>query len=262
MQTLGLMTCTRRPAAMTFGILAVLVGSSCTELRLPDPDVVYIAFGDSATRGPSDLDYPDALAELLGEPADHMAKEGRGGGTLAEGVDRLGDLLADDIFPNAEVLLLWQGGADLIDFVGEIDPFVLWSVADPDYPYGEQLEAQLDDIRTSLENMIALGRSAGLQVYIATYFPILGGISSCGASPLNVLLPGQAERANEYVDLLNARIRQAAAGSAAVLVDVAAEAGGLAADPENYEDCNHLSAEGNRIVAEVFRDAIVQNRPQ
>jgi hypothetical protein len=93
-------------------------------------------------------------------------------------------------------------------------------------------------------------------VFVATYYPIQSGFSSCSAVPLNVLLPGQAERANEYVDRLNERIRLIAIASGAKLVDVARELPDVASDPANYHNCNHLSATGNRLAAEVFADAI------
>ena len=49
----------------------VLVGG-CADFRLPDPAVVYVAFGDSSTAGPSERDYPDILRELLGEPQQRL----------------------------------------------------------------------------------------------------------------------------------------------------------------------------------------------
>ena len=48
--------------------------------------------------------------------------------------------------------------------------------------------------------------------------------------------------------MLNDRIRAAAANARALLVDVGASAGVLAADPANYFNCNHLSEQGNTIV--------------
>jgi hypothetical protein len=245
--------------ALAAAMPLMLLGG-CGTLRAPDPDVVYVAFGDSATRGPAERQYPDVLRALLEIPANQMTNEGHGGETIAAGADRLGDLLADGIYPNAEVLLFWQGGTDLIDLIGELDPFVFWSVHDANYPFANALERRLDRIQSDLEEAVALGRSAGLQVYVATYYPILGGFSSCGAVPFGILLPGQAARANEYVALLNQRIRLTAFASGAVLVDIASQASNISADRDNYEDCNHLSEAGNTIVAGVFRDEIRKRR--
>ena len=51
------------------------------------------------------------------------------------------------------------------------------------------------------------------------------------------------------------RIRVAAA-QGAILVDVAAKNAVLQADGANYADCNHLSTQGNDIVAGLFADAV------
>ncbi|HRX83962.1 MAG TPA: GDSL-type esterase/lipase family protein [Phycisphaerae bacterium] len=236
---------------------ALLLGvAGCGDLRVPDPNVVYIAFGDSATKGPADDDYPDLLRARLGVAANTFANEGEGGDTIAEGVDRLASLLDSGIYPNAEVLLLWEGGGDLIDFIGEIDPFLLWSVNDSDYPYQDELDAKLDEIGANLADAIARGRAAGLDVYTATYFPILGGFSACPGLPFDFIIPGQAERANEYLALLNAEIRRRVSASGATLVDIGRDAANLADDRGNYENCNHLSSDGNARVAELFYDAL------
>jgi hypothetical protein len=129
-------------------------------------------------------------------------------------------------------------------------------VHDSDYPYTQELDNELERVGAELAEAISLGESAGLDVYVATYYPILSGFSTCPAVPFDILLPGQAEHANEYVVLLNARIRQAAADAGAVLVDVAREADELADERDNYTNCNHLSAAGNARVAEVFFAAL------
>jgi lysophospholipase L1-like esterase len=239
-------------------LLAVLVWSftGCVDLQPVMPEVRYVAFGDSATRGPSDRDYPEQLAELLGIEAEAIVNAGDGGERIADGRARLADLIASDIYPNANTLLFWQGGNDLIDLIGEIDPFLFWSPSDPDYPFDEEVDPLFDQIAGDLEAAIQLGRQNGWAVFVATYYPIQSGFSSCSAVPLNVLLPGQAERANEYVDRLNERIRLIAIASGAKLVDVARELPDVASDPANYHNCNHLSATGNRLAAEVFADAI------
>ena len=39
-------------------------------------------------------------------------------------------------------------------------------------------------------------------------------------------------------------------------MDVAASAGVISADPDNYFNCNHLSESGNTIVANLFFSAV------
>ena len=98
-----------------------------------------------------------------------------------------------------------------------------------------------------------------MTVCVATYFPIPEVFAPCDALPFDLLLPAQAVRANEYVRLLCERIRQAARDGGAVLVDVAAAGDLLASDPVHYYDCNHLSAQGNEIVADLFFEAVMES---
>lgn len=244
-----------------FFLCVVPLGAGCDAIRLTDPDAIYVAFGDSATDGPADRDYPDILGENLGAPAGTFAKEGQDGETSPDGVVRLEGLLRADIFPNAEVLLYWQGGADLVDFIQEVDPLLLFSPNDADYPYTARLESFLDDVQGNLIAALEAGREAGLRVFIATYFPLREDVSLCDASPFGLLLPLQAQRANAYTALLNERIRNAAATARATLLDVADQGDTIAADRANYFNCNHLSSEGNAIVAEVFAEALADTGP-
>ena len=48
--------------------------AGCGELRIPDPDAVYVAFGYSATRGTSDRDYP---ASTRGQTDAPVGSEGQ-----------------------------------------------------------------------------------------------------------------------------------------------------------------------------------------
>ncbi len=229
----------------------------CVEMRAPDPAVRYIAFGNSTTKGPSTRDYPDILRELLGEPPEVFANEGAGGETSEEGVVRLNDLLSYGIFPNAEVLLFWQGGSDLTDFIKDYDPFLVFpSPDDPDYWFDDDLTEQLDETQANIESAIACAQNAGLVVYVSTYFFLRENIAECDPLPLNILLPPQAVNANAYLARLNERIREAVADRGAILVDVGAEDEVIRADQANYFNCNHLSEQGNEIVAELFFDAI------
>lgn len=227
----------------------------CAALPLPNPDVRYIAFGDSASGGGAD-GFPARLMELLGEPASSLAVESRGGETSDAGRDRFGTLLDQRIYPNAHTLLYWQGGADVIHFIRDHDPFLFHSPNDADYPYADVLADQFDRTQGNLETVIEGARRSGLDVFVATYFPIREDFAWCKALLLDVILPAQARRANDYIAALNERIRAAAAQGGATLVDVAAIGDELQSDASNYINCNHLSAAGNAIVADVFFETL------
>ncbi len=238
------------------GLAMLWMVGGCVEIRVPDPLVSHVAFGDSTTKGPSTRDYPDILRELLGAAPERFANEGRGGETTEEGLTRLKSLLASGVFPEAAILMYWEGGNDLTDFIQEHDPFLLFSLSDPDYPFAAALSHWLDAVQGNVEEAILAAQEARLKVFVATYFLLREEVGICDPLPLDVLLPAQARRANEYVLALNERIRLATAHRGALLVDVGASAGVLAADPANYFNCNHLSEQGNTIVANIFLDVL------
>ncbi len=237
----------------------VLVLGGCTDLRLPNPDAVFIAFGDSATNGPSDRNYHEFLAEMLGEPRTSIANEGMGGETSSEGVSRLRSLPEGELYPNATVLLYWEGGVNITRFIRENDSFLLRNPMDDDYPFAASLNSMLDRLQIDLESGVVAGQEKQLTVYLATYFSLYDGLIECDTLPLNLQFPGQAPNGQAYIDLLNERIRAAARNTGAILVDVAAN-DRIAADKDHYEDCNHMSEEGNELVAETFLD-VVSNQP-
>lgn len=243
------------------GLLVVFV-TGCTEIQLPDSRVRYIAFGDSATHGTSSNNYPTLLPELLGEPPTAIANEGHGGETSGEGLARLDALLATDFFPDAEVLLYWEGGNDLRDFIAEYDPLLLFSPDGPEYPVPDELSDQLDKTARNLSLGVTAAQDAGLRVFLATYFSLREEVRQCDALLLNIILPSQAPRVNVYIERLNERIRTVAVESGAFLVDIAAHDDVIRAARENYTDCNHLSETGNAIVAEVFVDALTAAKPR
>jgi hypothetical protein len=231
----------------------------CPDIQPPDPAVRYIAFGDSSTDGPADRDYPLILRELLGEPAASFAVEGEGGETAAEGLDRLRLILSRGRYPNAHTLLYWEGAAAVIDFIEEVDPLLLFSPTAADYPFSNGLDTTLDRVQANIEAAVAEARGAGLTVYVASYFRGREALQPCEPLFLNVILPAQVRRANDYITLLNARIREAAANSGATFVDLAAANDEIASEAANFFDCRHLSAAGNAIVARVFFDAMGQD---
>lgn len=235
-------------------------GGGCSEdaLLVPDPAVRYLAFGDSETAGESGRDYPQILSELLGQPANAFVNQGRGGETAGEGLQRLRGLLDRGIYPNAHTLLYWQGGADVINLIRQVDALLLLSPTDPSYPHSARLAETLDRVQADIEAAIGAGQGAGLTVYVATYFSLREATARCEPLFLEIILPSQARNANGYVSLLNERIRQAAANTGASLVDIAAADAMLQADDAHFLNCNHLSAAGNAIVARLFADRLRQ----
>jgi lysophospholipase L1-like esterase len=227
---------------------------------MPDPNVRFIAFGDSTTAGPTDRQYWQILQEKLNQPPEAFAGQGQGGETSAEGITRLQDLIDRGIYPNAQVLLYWEGGDDLVEFVKDKDPLLLLSPGDQNYPFATQLNDKLATLQTNIEQAISMAQNAGWKVYVATYYPLEEN-KPCKALPLPLLLAPQAINANAYVIKLNERIRQAAANRSATLVDVATIAESLKSDPANYVDCNHLSDQGNELVADLFFRVISQSPP-
>jgi len=251
---------TTRQAATALCTLCVAAAAGCVELRTPDPNVIYVAFGDSTTDGPSSRDYPEILRELLNMAPVTFANEGESGEKTDEGLDRLMRLLDAEIFPNAEVLLYWEGGNEITDFIANNDPLLTLTPTDPSYPFASRLNNRLDAVQENIEAAITAAQAVGLDVYVATYFDIRETASTCPSLPFELLFPGQASNANQYVALLNDRIRAAADARGAVLVDVAALNTQITADPTNYENCSHLSAAGNALVAGLFFEEISARR--
>lgn len=243
-------------AVIGLGLLAASGCGNSFAFRTPDPAVRFVAFGDSSTAGPSQRDYPSIMPDLSSESADAFSNEGMGGEETGEGLERLESLLASEIFPNAQMLMYWEGGNDIIDFIGDHDPFLLFSPDDVDFPFSSRLDDRLANIQANVQSAIRMANEAGLAVSVATYYPITAEVSECNALPLDILFPIQADHANAYVDRLNDALRAAAADEGAVVVDVAASGFVLLADLANYFNCNHLSAQGNEIVAQLFVDAL------
>ncbi len=212
--------------------------------------------GDSTTKGPSSRDYPDIVRERLGVPPETFANEGEGGEETDEGLERLERLLNAEIFPNAEVLLYWEGGNEVTDFIANNDPLLTLTPTDAGFPFASRLDNRLDEAQDNIEDAIAAAQRAGLDVYVATYFSIRQVLDACPALPFELLFPGQAANANQYLLLLNDRIRAAAENRGATLVDVATLSSRLVSDAANFENCSHLSAEGNAIAAELFFEVL------
>jgi GDSL-like Lipase/Acylhydrolase len=243
-------------AAFSLILIWSAIGCGDNRIPIPDPSARYLAFGDSGTSGNSGGDYPDILSELLSQPPGTVANQGRGGETTGEGLDRLRRLISLDIYPNVHTLLYWEGGADIIEFIREVDGELLSSPAASGYPYSGRLTETLDRIQTNIETAISEGQMAGLSVYVATCFSLREAAAPCDPLSLHVILSSQAQNANGYVSLLNERIRQAAANKGAILVDIASADDVLHADDSNFVNCNHLSDKGNAVIAQVFAEAL------
>ena len=246
----------RRFCVVMLGLLGALTG--CTSAPVPDPNVVYVAFGDSATNGPAERDYTYYLPGLLGAEADAITNEGNGGETVAEGAERLAGLLEAGLYPNARTLVIWEGGNDLVDFVVSRDPLLVFTPQTAGAAFGQALEQRLNAIQSGLEAMVRSGLAAGLQVYLANYPRRPQVLINCGALPLGVMTPPQAANANQYLDLLNARIEAAAANTGAGLVDIYSLSDSLDASITNFFDCNHLSSPGNELVAGLVAQSIAR----
>lgn len=245
-------------------ILPILLVTSCgtgTAFRVPEPNVLFVAFGASTTSGPAERDYPDILRDKLDQPPGTFSNEGRGGETTAEGLARLGELIEFGIFPNAKIFIYWEGGNDIIEFIGEHDRLLLFSPEDPGYPLTNSLSDSLKEITTNIREAVRLARGAGWEVHVATFFPIAANFGQCPALPLDIILPGQAINANVYIRLLNDSIRSAAATGGANVLDVSSLGDMLTANGDSYFNCNHLSAAGNEIVAEFFADELIAAGP-
>lgn len=237
-------------------MLPCWAGGCGTIVPAPDPDVRYIAFGDSTTNGPAATQYHEYLADLLDEPASAFANEGMSGERTSEGLSRLRDIFEQGRYPEATTLLYWEGGKELNEFIQENDPLLQSSPSDPDFPHDTELSAALDEVQANVEDAVLEARFQGLTVFVATYYPLAPEVEVCEPLPFNVLLPEQAERGNAYLSELNATLEFAALRSGATVIDVAAIGEELKQDSANYANCNHLSAQGNQRVAEVFAGAI------
>jgi hypothetical protein len=117
-------------------------------------------------------------------------------------------------------------------------------------------------VEGNIEAIVEEAQSRGLTVYVATYYTSREAVAPCDALFLDTIIPSQASNANDYIALLNQRIRQATQDTGAILVDVATLDDELRTTSANYFDCNHLSTQGNTLVAELFADIITsQSQP-
>jgi lysophospholipase L1-like esterase len=234
----------------------MLVPGCC---QAPNPAPLYVCFGDSITAGKDVPTYPETLDGLIDPSvAGQVANEGESGESADNGADRIKNLFGScNAYPNTVALLYLEGGAGLIDWIQEKDSFLLFDPLAPGYPYQAELTERLGNIKNNILAAVQTARSSGLQVYMATYYDLLAGVSPCDLHPLKLPLNEvQAERANHYTALLNQKIGEAASETGSALVDLNGVLGPLQGNPENFFDCNHPSASGNALIAEVFFEAL------
>ena len=240
----------------TPSILLALICLSCWACCGPkDRDALFVAFGDSLTAGTEEPTYPEVLEEMLDFEEGGVANEGDSGENAGDGRDRLARLLDCDTYPNAHTVLYWQGAAGLIDWIEENDPWLLISPTEPLYPHKEALADLLDHIQDNLRYTIQNVKAAGKTPIIGTYFHVMAHVSPCDASPLNFLTETMARHANDYSDLLNEKIYELADEEQIDLADIAST-GALHYNEDNFANCNHPSAQGNEVIAEIWYETI------
>jgi len=233
-------------------VLLLILGISTHAVAGDD----VVCFGDSATAGAVDLSFPDYL-EFFIDPGDgDVVNEGEGGETTDEGFWRVIWLIISLQYYDAEVWTYWEGGNDIIDWVEEIDPYLLYDPADPDYPYREELNDKLDDIKWNITASVELIRLTGAEVVLGTYLELVPYLE-CGPSPIGFLLPGMADKANHYLAELNEAIREVADDTGAPLNDMNLNLALIGGHLINYHDCNHLNALGNFYVAVAWWIAVL-----
>lgn len=249
---------------IVFTAAAFLLSGCC---KAPDYDALYVCFGDSITAGKDSPSYPDVLAGYLGLSANEVANEGESGESANNGAERIKNLFGNcDAYPNALALLYMEGAAGLIDWIQEKDPWLLFDPLNPGYPYQAELNERLGNIKNNIIEAVQTAQGDVESIYVANYFFLVPGISPCDLTPADLPLgPNQVDKVNNYVDLLNGKIEEAASETGSILVDVNLEVGdwsGTACgeapnDPRDcFTDCNHPSGSGNEVLAELFHDAI------
>ncbi len=220
------------------------------------PEVRFVALGDSIT-GTLDSDtWPRFFVDLLGIADEALAAEGSGGRTVDGGFERLNEILDLGTYPDATVLIYFLGGADVIDFVASVDPALTTTPSAGQFPFGDVLNALLDDMRPTMRATLELADAAGLEIYVATYFSLPAGVAPCAALGGDPLSSAQAERVNEYVALLNDVIGDLAVEFGVTLVDLRLDSEALLGPPAHFADCTHPNECGAEIIAARFAEAL------
>jgi len=219
----------------------------------PRPSVILVCFGDSATKGAVEQHYPGYIEEWINPSEDDVANEGKSGETSGEGLQRLRNLIDSEEYPNAQVYAYWEGGNDIVDTMQELDRFLIWDPTWPWYPFHEELDDLLGEVKENLRQGINKIRETDATPVLGTYYYLMA-FKKCKHSPIHFLLPFQVRHANHYVDKLNNVIYDLAYEEDVPLADINKELGTMAY--WHYYDFNHANALGNRLIAEVWFEAV------
>jgi len=230
-----------------FGLALVMACLAAAGASADSESVV--CFGDSATAGASHLSFPDYL-EFFIEPGDgEVSNEGESGETTADGLWRMLGYLITFKYVDSKVWTYMEGGNDLIDWVIDADPLLLYDPLDPDYPLRDELNQKLNEIKKNLRSGIQdIHFWTSAEVVLGTYY-YLSSYTICDPSPIGFLTPAMAEKANHYVDELNDQIRDLAAEEGVPLADLNEIFGDFGGHNLFYHDCNHVNDLGNFFVA-------------
>ena len=239
-------------------VILLLAGSSAFGADPASPERFaatsdkVVCFGDSATEGASELSFPDYLEAFIEWGDGQVVNEGKSGETAEEGMWRMWWLLFSLKYINSHVWTYMEGGNDLIDWVTQIDPYLLFDPANPGYPHRQELDDKLaqikDDLRTGIHN---IRNKTSAEVVLGTY-NYLASFTQCDPSPIGFLLPGMTEKANHYVDELNDNIRDLASEEDTPLADINESLGNFNGNLLFYHDCIHMNSLGNFVVALIW----------
>ena len=219
----------------------------------PRPSVILVCFGDSATKGAVDQHYPGYIEEWINPGDDDVANEGKSGETSSEGLNRLRNIINSNEYPNAQVYAYWEGGNDIVDAISQVDPLLIWDPARSWYPFREQLATLLAIVKENLRQGVAKIRETDATPVLGTYYYLMA-FKKCKLSPFHFLFPLQVRRTDHYVDELNQVIYELADEENVPLADIHSELGRMMY--WHYHDFNHANAEGNRLIAEVWFEAV------
>ncbi len=202
--------------------MAVVLVAAVAAVCLPDAecDTIYIAFGDSITKGGSSsgYGYEDELEALLnakfGADSQNVVTRAKGGEETDDGADRLPGVLRD--VDDADYILIMEGTNDV----------------------GSGREPH--DIADNIEDMIDTAQDAGLIVVLGTVIP-------------------RFDFRNSWIQSLNDDyLKDMAMEKGVALADQYACFTAFD-DPEDelYEDDKHPNRDGYDVMAQCWFDAIV-----
>ena len=120
-----------------------------------------------------------------------------------------------------------------------------------------ELQSMTGSGKTNFNQVIRQGinkiRETDATPVLGTYYYLMA-FKKCKHSPIHFLLPFQVRHANHYVDKLNNVIYDLAYEEDVPLADINKELGTMAY--WHYYDFNHANALGNRLIAEVWFEAV------